>query len=106
MPGLDQDQVRHTEQIVYGIVNAKYDVLTVKIDGLRTELLAAIEKPRHCPAHEGVVLAVDRLDQATKEANRRRQMFPTWVQVIVAACVAVGTIVWTWTQIALAHAKP
>lgn len=106
MPGLDADQTRHTEQIVYGIVNAKYDILTDKLDELRTELLKAIDRPRHCPAHEGMVLAVHDLTEAAKESSKRRQILPTWVQVIIAGCVGLSTIVWLWTQFAMAISKP
>lgn len=105
MPGLNEDQVRHAEAITYGIVNAKYDVLTVKIDALRKELMEAVTS-RHCPAHDGMVMAVDRLNVSAEGFAKRRAAMPTWVSVIIAACVAIGTIVWTWTQIAMAHGTP
>lgn len=106
MPGLNADEIRHTEQIVYGIVNAKYDALTIKVDSLRSELLSAIDKPRHCPAHGDMVMAVHDLEEASKRMAARRQILPTWVQVIIAACVGLSTIVWLWTQFAMAITKP
>lgn len=106
MPGLDEDQVRHAESIAYRVVAEKISEIRLSMGEMEERLLDAFEKPRHCQAHESMVVAVDRLEQATQAQAKRRAMLPTWLSVIVGICVAIGTITWTWVQIARAAIKP